>query len=353
MLKRHSKLATWLLEHNATQSAAYVADEPHRLAYRKDHPTEVIAAKCMDGRVHLPVYTETPLGSVYPFRNLGGFLNPAWPHYGSLLARHVTATNREGRPCLIAQTYHWSRSVPSLGCKGFGYDVAGARCYTRKMKAKLDRIFTNREKVYPIQLGLETDVEAIVVHNDGDEVLDLSKESGYTDEDFRHHLLRMFPNMPEQVRNDLSFLLMGNQRHVAAVRKENRTTKQQDHCERMLGYGRGFDWLHTPNLAFIVGPYDLDFTTPIAKAIGLLDENRKSCRIDVDDGLVLMTSAIYHDDANDDGVDENLARVRTVSAYKTVKKVIESEPYRHMLDLFVPLVGIMNRRTRKFTLVDF
>lgn len=345
-----SELAQWILEHNARQSAQFVADERKRKHYRVDHPTQFIALKCMDGRVNMAVCTETLPGVIQPFRNLGGKFNPAWHHFGSLLARKVKMADTEERACVIAQTYHWSHDEKNRGCRGFKYDVDAARAYTLKMKKRLEEVFTNRSKVYPIRMGFETDLEALVLHNDAGDVLDMRRESGCTEGDLRDNLLKLFPDMGEMMIQDFIPLLLGNQRHVEKVKKEARTIIQQDHCERMLGYGRGFDWFHTPNLAFIVGPYDTDLLTPIFNAIRLLHENRESCRVASKDGLVLMTSAIYRDE-RDDGIDRNLARARTLHDFNMVVKVIKDQ-FPDMLDLFAPLIGIVNHRTQKFELVE-
>lgn len=42
-----------------------------RERYLAKHPTRILAMKCMDGRIHLPHATRTPLGIITPFRNLG------------------------------------------------------------------------------------------------------------------------------------------------------------------------------------------------------------------------------------------------------------------------------------------
>lgn len=40
------------------------------------HPTAILVLKCMDGRINIPVATQTPKGIILPFRNLGGFFQP-------------------------------------------------------------------------------------------------------------------------------------------------------------------------------------------------------------------------------------------------------------------------------------
>lgn len=43
-----------------------------RQRYLAEHPTAIAVLKCMDGRINIPVATNTPAGILMPFRNLGG-----------------------------------------------------------------------------------------------------------------------------------------------------------------------------------------------------------------------------------------------------------------------------------------
>ena len=38
--------------------------------YLAEHPTAIAVLKCMDGRINIPVATNTPTGILMPFRNL-------------------------------------------------------------------------------------------------------------------------------------------------------------------------------------------------------------------------------------------------------------------------------------------
>jgi len=71
--------------------------------------------KCMDGRVNLPVVTNTPTGILMPFRNLGGMFDLGWPHLGEVVAHHVQRMVRTGRSVLFLVTYHWSKGDPTRG----------------------------------------------------------------------------------------------------------------------------------------------------------------------------------------------------------------------------------------------
>jgi hypothetical protein len=60
-----------------------------RQRYLSEHPTAIAVLKCMDGRITIPVATNTPTGILMPFRNLGGMFDLGWPHLGEALAHHV------------------------------------------------------------------------------------------------------------------------------------------------------------------------------------------------------------------------------------------------------------------------
>ena len=74
----------------------------------------------------------------------------------------------------------------------------------------------------------------------------------------------MFPDMPSQVRHDLEPLVFGNMDHIVEVRKTERAL-DIEHREWMICVGRGFDFLHMPNLALIIGPYSPDLADPIPR----------------------------------------------------------------------------------------
>ena len=62
------------LEHNKVKSAEFVSSEQTlwRDQYRVKYPAEIVAMKCMDGRLNMSIMTQTPVGIIQPYRNLGG-----------------------------------------------------------------------------------------------------------------------------------------------------------------------------------------------------------------------------------------------------------------------------------------
>ncbi len=287
----------WLIDHARRHSVLFQSPDSFlaRRLYTTQHQTAVIALKCMDGRLNLPVATNTPAGIIRPFRNLGGRFDVGWPHFGEVLAGDVTDIVGQGRRVLVLITYHYSKGDRHRGCAGFNYDTDAARNHTFEIKKQVEAVFgIGHSTVYPLVCGFETDDDAIVLHgsNKGD-VLDLSTVSSTDIESLPALLAKLYPDMPNQIRQDLLPLVQGNIDHIAGVRHSNRTLDIVHH-EWMIGIGRGFDWLHTPNLALIIGPFSPELADPISKAAGIIEANMQSKRIP-DDGFLMLAVAPYHE----------------------------------------------------------
>ena len=167
----------WLLDLARRHTAEFRSPEAYlaREHYRASHPTAVVVLKCMDGRINIPVATNTPPGIIQPFRNLGGMFDLGWPHLGQVLAEHVQRKVADGRRLLIIITYHFSRGDAKRGCAGFNYDTAAALAYTRTIKQQTEQIFgSDHATIYPIICGFETDEDALLLHGNNDKLLDLS-----------------------------------------------------------------------------------------------------------------------------------------------------------------------------------
>jgi hypothetical protein len=102
--------------------------------------------------------------------------------------------------------------------------------------------------------------------------LDVSTLADETEASLRARLQPLFPDMPGVMLADLARLVAGNIAHVAEVRKLDRQL-DIEHREWMICVGRGFDFLHAPNLALIIGPYSPDLADPIRKAGAIIASN--------------------------------------------------------------------------------
>ncbi len=304
----------------------------------------------MDGRLHLPIITKTPLGMIRPFRNLGGQFDLGWPFFGLLVKEWVEHSISRGRNCIVLSTYHYSKSDKHLGCRGFNYDTNLARTETIRLKEQFERVFGKLHSVvYPIVLGIETDEDALILHGENGELFDLSTVTEITTKELSKKISALFPDMRQRMADDLLPLLIGNIEHIKEIREIKRETNDINHREFVLGVGRGFDWLHLHNKALLVGPFSYNLREPIGKAASILLDNIKEGRINKEDGIVLMISAVYRKKV---GIDYQLAQEKAISlaelSVQTIKEVVpELMPYLNVL------VGTVDMNTLYFDRVPF
>src|SRR5574343_1005614 len=215
-----------------------------------------------------------------------------------------------GRRILFLITYHWSRGNPKRGCAGFGYDTAAAIAHTEQIRGQMAHIFgSGHGTVYPLVCGFETDEEALAIHGSDGSVLDLASLGADDLATLEPRLAALLPDMPAQMRADLLPLLRGNLNHIADIRTQIAQRERQldiEHREWVICIGRGFDFLHTPNLALIIGPYSPDLADPVRKAAGIIRGNMQAGRIP-DDGCLLLASVPY----DEIGVDRARAEMKS------------------------------------------
>lgn len=321
----------WVFDLARRYSAEFCSPEAFlaRERYLAQHPTAIAVMKCMDGRINIPVATNTPPGIIQPFRNLGGMFDMGWPHLGEVLAQYVQRMARSGRRVLILITYHFSRGDVHRGCSGFGCDKEAAMAHTRQIRSQMEAIFgAAHGSVYPLICGFETDEDALLLHSPDGRILDLSGDVRV--EGLAAELALRFSDMPSEMRGDLLPLLAGNLSHIKGLRRERRLLAVE-HSEWMICLGRGFDFLHTPNLALIVGPYSPNLADPIRKAAAIIENNMAEGRIP-DDGFLLLASVPYEEV----GVDRARAVMKSGFLSMFASEVIERE--------FPSLAGKMIRR---------
>ena len=289
----------WLTELGAEHSRIFASPEAYlqRRHYRAEHPTAILAFKCMDGRIHLPYITKTPLGIIQPFRNLGGAFDIGWPHLGELVTHEVLRAVRTGPPRADPRHLSLLARRPQPG-------LLGVRLRPRRLALLGARVpATARER---LRHGPPDRLPARGRHRNGRGRADPARGprgalstwrtietagAGRRElEDQLAHALRgIFWDVPADIMRDVLPLVMGNLRHIGEVRRTERSLDIQHH-EWILCVGRGFDFLHVPNTALIVGPYSPNVDEPIVKAARIIQSNMEAGRIP-DDGLILLASS--------------------------------------------------------------
>jgi hypothetical protein len=337
----------WLFALAARYAATYASPEAWlaRQRYVALHPTDIMVLKCMDGRINIPVATHTPTGIIAPFRNLGGMFNLGWPHLGEVLAHHVLDKVSQGRQVLVLVTYHYSRGEPKRGCAGVGYDTAAAQAHTHGIREQLAHTFGRAQQtVYPMVCGFETDEDALVLHGAGGATLHIADLRDDDRATLGPRLGALLPDMPERMRADLIPLILGNMDRISEVRRAPRAL-DIEHREWMICIGRGFDFMHMPNLALIIGPYSPDLADPVQKAAGIIKENMRAGRIPAD-GFLLLASAPFEEI----GVDRARAELKARFMSRFAAGVIaDSQP-----DLATKMhvrTAVLDWRTRKLEIL--
>jgi hypothetical protein len=345
-MKSGQKGIDFLLELNNKHSQEYINLASERRRYRGEHPTEIAALKCMDGRLHLPVMTKTALGIIQPFRNLGGKFDLGWPFFQAKIDEWVQYSINRGRHCLVFVTYHYARGDKHRGCRGFGYDTEAAYASTLKLREQFEKVY-GKNAVFPIICGIETDLDALVLHGEDGEPVDLAEVKINDSVELEAMLRKLYPTMSERIRQDMLPLVEGNIRHIQDIVSSKRPIAEAEHKEWVLGIGRGFDWLHLINTAFIVGPYDPNLAGAIETAATLLKGNIDDNRIE-SNAAVLMTSSYYSDSA---GPEKLLAQEKAKFLSRFALDIVKSK-VPDLVPHLQLLTGCVDLNTRKFEVIE-
>jgi len=336
----------WLFDLARRHGEAFCSPESwlSRERYLAQHPTAIAVLKCMDGRINIPVATRTPVGILMPFRNLGGMFDLGWPHLGEVLAHHVQRMVSDGRQVLFLITYHYSKGNPLRGCAGFGHDTAAALAHTRQIRGQMEHIFgAGHGTVYPLVCGFETDEDALILHGSDGTALRMAELADADRPTLAPRLAALLPDMPGHMREDLLPLLLGNLDHIAEVRTQAARHEREldiEHREWMICLGRGFDFLHTPNIALIVGPYSPNLDGPIRTAAAIIRDNMAAGRIP-DDGFLLLASVPY----DEIGVDRARAELKSRFLSRFAAEVIGTE-YPDLAARMFQRTAVLNWRSR-------
>jgi len=344
------KRIDWLIDLSKRHSETYCTPEAYmaRKRYSAKHPSRLIVMKCMDGRIHIPYATKTPLGIIQPIRNFGGMFDLGWPYLGEVLYNTVNQAIESSQRVLLLITYHFSKSDNLRGCAGFGFDCKKAKKHVFQIKKQVEHIFgRDHQTVYPVICGFETDEDAMVLHGENKEILNLAGSKELSEEYWINKLRTIYPDMPDRVLQDLAPLVIGNIEHIGDVRELHRNLDLDTvHREWIICIGRGFDFLHIPNMALIVGPYSPDLSGPIASAVGIIKSNMKKGMI-LKDGFLLLASAPY----SEFGVDKARAELKAafLSHYAS-EVIIKTHPV--MRKLMIKKTAVLNWHTRNLEITD-
>lgn len=337
-------IGSFILGLNEDRSREYKRAAPSRKKYRARHSTEFAVFKCMDGRLNAAVMTETPPGILKPYRNIGARFNLGWPYLGRDVRDWVDSAIKKGADAVVFTTYHFSKGDPHRGCKGFNYDTEAAKKAAEVLREQFLRMHP-KEIVYPIVVGIETDDDALIFHNEAGTSFDVSEHVDMSPEDLDHAFEELYPDMQENVRTDLLELVRGNQRRIKQIRQTHREPVELNHREQVIVAGGGVDFLHTPNLALIVGPFSPDWGDHIAVAGNIVLSNIKEGRVDPDAGRMLLLSTLSRDPEGSLGWNYAVEKVHFLRDH--ARAALEKSVPDLLDDKFCIMGGVVAADTRK------
>ena len=349
-------IESFILNRNASQSEAFIspAAQLKRRIYRAQHPTEILVLKCMDGRLNLALYTEVPPGILQPFRNIGGKFDLGWPFFQELIRDGVNFSIAKGRECLLISSYHFSKGDHHRGCAGFKYDTEAAKAEAFKIQEQFCRAAGGSSVMNPaafaITIGIETDEESLIFHGVNGKVLNVAElESTTTETDIRVLVCELYPTMSGTMLKDLVPLVAGNLRHVAKVRASGKEPIDFEHREQVIAVGRGFDWLHLPNTALIVGPYSLDWPENVKVAGTIVHKNLTEQRIPESSGVLLLVAALHRAEEGAFGASLKREKVRYMRD-QSIRALETGVP--QLLPYLKVRSGLVSAETYKLELLD-
>lgn len=335
-----------LLDINAQQANHYFEQEAMRRAYREAHPTLVIAFKCMDGRIHLPVITKTPFGLIRPKRNIGGIFRMGWPTERARLSQLMDYAWSNRRRCLFFVTYHFSKSDPHLGCAGQKYDTEAAKRTAADLVKEL--LFAYRggiQENYAIMVGVETDEDTLIFHGHNGLAVSMAEVEDTGESHLMKLIRQLYPDMREEIARDLIPLMRGNVERIHELRTTPKSNAELAHHERVIAVGQGFDWLHRINYALIINDGDPKLADSIGVAAGIIKKSRDLKRVP-ESGAVYLVSVPYYR-----GYERNQAILHAQYLAELGRETIKAD-HPDAADFFKPLTCVMHWDTRKLEVLE-
>ncbi len=333
-------LRQYILDLNRARSEEFCSpqaqDQLHY--YSKHHPTHILAFKCMDGRINLPLITGLPDGVFKPFRNIGGKFDLGAPLLNDLVVQARRDALAAGSRMLALCTYHFSNGDSHRGCAGHNYDTQSAMDGAIKLKQQFESMFGKGNAVVAaIVIGIETDEDTLIFHGENNTTLSVADSVEMSAEEILVKLRKLYPWMDREMLDDILPIAVGNCDHVRTIRSQKRPIAELVHGENIIAVGRAFGWMHLPNKALIIGPYDYDWGAAVRVAGGIVADNLAQGLVNKQDGALLLVLTPFWHTAERDAAAEKSRYIARVS------QAVLSEAYPDLL--LRTLVGVTDLHT--------
>lgn len=288
---------------------------------------------CMDGRTYVPELVRMVVDF---YSSLGGILDHGRPEFRESFERQLEMCCQKGKQLRFVSTYHYSRGVRELGCAGHRFEKAdGFRTANRQARQAKDRYGT---AVSAFVMGVETDRDALILHGDTGQVVDLGDLEQSERSDLNRVLGELYPDRVQEALV-LADVVEGNVQHRVMTVSTTKSARKTDHQEKriLLGMPEQIAWAQSLNGALSLSPIvphpQLERAIEVAGMIWY--DNLRSCRIpqDQQDEMALVVV----------GRDKSEASYLWATAHQ---KLDECLP-RHFH--YRELVGVLDSETREFT----
>jgi hypothetical protein len=352
-----SAIVDELLKVNQSYSERFVREKAMREEYRRAHASEIGWLGCMDGRMNGPMLCGMPIGVSQTWQNGGCDFSLDQQSFQRSLWDWYTCVVDQGRVCLILVFYHFSGSQKHLGCRAHQYDAHAARLVAWPLVEQLNDDFREHDgsrRLYAIPCGLETDREAFIFHRLRDsEVLNVATMLCLKEDEVRERFRDFYRNeIPDgAVIEDILEVALGNIAHVKVNGTIHRPTGSADHCESIIAFGRGFEWLFETsiNKALVLGNFDPNAKEKIKIAAEILlnnlSERKTICR---KRGVALVVSVPFRGLIEDPAGKLAQRRARN-SADMAMRVITEEVPM--LLPYLQFVVGIIDNDTRRLSII--
>jgi hypothetical protein len=309
--------------------------------------------------------THLPNGVITPYRNIAGKFDLGWPKLRESIINHMQEATTRGHRVIALCTYHFSDGCHERGCRGMNFDTDAARESAEHLANQYRLVFEGgtRAAVFPIVVGIETDREGFVIHGH-QSTLPLTNQSivfpvgrqdlrtwdfacETVDEDaLRRAVYEMFRGVDSQLVEDLLPVLSGNAKHVFLRQQHHVPIVSLDHQETVIAVGVGFDWLHVPNRALVVGPFDDTWSSAVATAANVVANNVHTEVVTLSDGIVLIASSYCR--APPGSWQWKMSEMTSRYVARVSQQALLRGPLLQEAKVVYVLVGVVEKSTLKF-----
>lgn len=307
-MKYKNETTRRLIDLNGKQSRKFVEYENESLRefYREKFSIEILVHKCSDGRLSFAQLVSFVLGVLNLISQVGSFFDLGDSYLSAQVQEWIKNAMASKKKCLVISTYHFSKGDKQRGCAGHNNDTQQALMWAKKLVNQYRIMFGDlieKSVLYPIVVGMETDSDGLIFHGDFGKIFSVTENINLGIGEIELRLAELYPRMPNDIRGDLTKLVLGNFEHVKSYHKKSKNPLDLVHRESSILVGEGcYGWMrHNPNIALVIGPYNnslFTFQRAIVTAGGIVLKNIEEGRVSKENGVTVMCTGLIKKGTN-------------------------------------------------------